>query len=148
MPNEMPKHTPTITSQAQRPRESIDSVFTGGMTWFSLFDSAITPTQGLAVGIAEFPAGGSNTDHWHAQPELYYILEGEGRLEVDGVAYQVRKGDAIYVPGDALHTLKNEAKDLLKILYVFPASSLSEVQYKFPDGKERRFVAGANAGGE
>jgi uncharacterized cupin superfamily protein len=36
--------------------------------------------MGLAVGIAECPAGGSNTDHWHAHPELYFILEGEGRL--------------------------------------------------------------------
>ncbi len=67
---------------------------------------------------------------------------------MDGVAYQVRKGDAIYVPGDALHTLKNHAADLLKILYAFPASSLSEVQYKFPDGKERRLVAGENVGGQ
>jgi quercetin dioxygenase-like cupin family protein len=143
----MPKHTPIITSQAMRPRERLDSVFTGGMTWFSLFDSAITPTEGVALGIAEFPTGCSNTDHWHAQPEIYYILEGEGQLEVDGVAYPVRKGDAIYVPGDALHTIKNHATDLLKILYVFPASSLSEVQYKFPDGKEQRLVAGENAGG-
>ncbi len=142
----MPKHTPTITSQGQRPREGADTVFTGGMTWFSLLDSAITPTQGLAVGIAEFPTGCSNTEHWHAQPELYYVLEGEGQLEVEGIAYPVRKGDAIYVPGNALHTIKNQATDLLKILYAFPANSLSEVQYKFPDGKERRLVAGENVG--
>jgi quercetin dioxygenase-like cupin family protein len=143
----MTKQTPTITSQANRPREGIESVFTGGMTWFSLLDSAITPTEGLSVGIAEFPKGCSNTLHWHAHPELYYILEGEGRLEVDDVAYDVHKGDAIHVPGNAKHTISNAADQVLKLLYVFPANSLSEVHYKFPDGEVRTFEAGMNAKG-
>jgi quercetin dioxygenase-like cupin family protein len=141
----MTKQTPTITSQANRPREGIESVFTGGMTWFSLLDSAITPTEGLSVGIAEFPKGCSNTLHWHAHPELYYILEGDGRLEVDDVAYDVHKGDAIHVPGNAKHTISNAVDEVLKLLYVFPANSLSEVHYKFPDGEVRTFEAGANA---
>ncbi len=125
---------PTITSQDARPREGNDTVFKGAMSWFSLFDSANTPTSGLTVGIAEVPPQGCGKAHWHAEPELYYILQGHGHMEVDDVAYDVHPGHAIYVPGDAKHNIFNKADVVMKILYVFPTDGLGDVEYQFEDG--------------
>jgi hypothetical protein len=51
------------------------------------------------------------------------------------------------VSGNAKHTISNAAEEVLKLLYVFPANSFSEVHYKFPDGEVRTFAAGVNVKG-
>ena len=130
---------PVITSVEERPREGADSVFKGDFTWFSLLDAKITPTEGLTVGIAELRPGDASTAHWHSHPELYYFLAGLGTMAIDGKPHNVKPGTTVYVPGDALHTVKNEAGETMKILYAFAANSLSEVEYKFPDGTVERF---------
>jgi oxalate decarboxylase/phosphoglucose isomerase-like protein (cupin superfamily) len=135
----MKKPLPVIVSQDMRPREGEDTAFKGGMTWFSLFDAAHTPTEGMTVGIGEIPALGKGTAHWHKQAELYYILEGFGHMEIDAVRYEVKKGAAVYVPGDAIHNIFNASDSVMKILYVFPCSSLSDVTYRFEDGSVSQF---------
>jgi oxalate decarboxylase/phosphoglucose isomerase-like protein (cupin superfamily) len=60
-------------------------------------------------------------------------------MEIDGKPHKVSPGTTVYVPGDALHTVRNEAGETMRILYAFAANSLSEVEYKFPDGTSERF---------
>ncbi len=130
---------PVITSVAERPREGENGSSSGDFTWFALFDSKFTPTEGLTVGIAELEPGNASRAHWHSHPELYYFLSGHGVMEIDHKPHSVKPGTTVYVPGDALHTVKNEAGETMKILYAFAANSLSEVEYKFPDGEIARY---------
>jgi mannose-6-phosphate isomerase-like protein (cupin superfamily) len=131
----MESRVPTITSQNARPREGTGTVFQGSMSWFNLFDSTISPTKGMTVGIAEVPPGGSGTAHWHSQAEVYYILLGHGHMDIDDISYPVQQDDAIYVPGNAKHNIFNKSDAVLKILYIFPTDSLNEIEYQFPTGK-------------
>jgi mannose-6-phosphate isomerase-like protein (cupin superfamily) len=44
--------------------------------------------------------------HYHAQTEeLYFLVDGGGRMEVDGDAREVGPGDAILIPPGAWHEL-------------------------------------------
>jgi mannose-6-phosphate isomerase-like protein (cupin superfamily) len=55
--------------------------------------------------------------HYHARTEeIYFILEGSGRMEVDGDARTVRPGDAVLIPPGARHRLENTGGSELRIL--------------------------------
>ena len=66
---------------------------------------------------ARLPAGGVTTPHRHLKTEeIYYILEGEGLMQIDMEARPVGPGDAIAIPPGALHQISNTGKELLKFL--------------------------------
>jgi mannose-6-phosphate isomerase-like protein (cupin superfamily) len=55
--------------------------------------------------------------HYHRQSEeIYFVLEGEGRLEVAGVERRVGEGDAALIPPDAWHTIRNDGSTDLRFL--------------------------------
>lgn len=55
--------------------------------------------------------------HFHPQTEeIYYILEGEGRMVVDGEARMVGPGDAIAIPPGAHHQITNTGSKTLRFL--------------------------------
>ena len=53
--------------------------------------------------------------------EIYYILSGEGRINVDGETRKVRAGEAIYIPPAAKQSIENIGpKDLVFLCIVDP----------------------------
>ncbi|CAM5764190.1 hypothetical protein LMIY3S_01063 [Labrys miyagiensis] len=122
---------PVITREEERPREFWEDPAKGSVAWHTLFSGDITPTDSLCAGIAVLPAKGDNPRHRHAEPELYLILEGSGVLTIDGRESPVTKGAAIFIPGNAWHSLRNALDTELKLLYVFPAGRFSDVIYEF-----------------
>jgi mannose-6-phosphate isomerase-like protein (cupin superfamily) len=63
-----------------------------------------------------FP-GHHTQPHWHAQvEEIYYILQGEGRMEIGSEACAVRAGDAILIPLHRMHCLHNTGAGPLVLL--------------------------------
>lgn len=54
--------------------------------------------------------------------EVYYILEGKGRMTIDREKRDVSRGDAIYIPPKSTQWIKNTgAKDLSFLCIVDPA---------------------------
>lgn len=122
-----------ITRAEERPREFWDDPVRGSVSWHTLFSSDLTPTDSLCGGVAEVaPGGGGRVCHRHAEPEIYYILEGTGILTIEGQESTVSKGAAIFIPGNALHALRNESEAIVKLFYVFPTGCFSDVVYEFP----------------
>jgi mannose-6-phosphate isomerase-like protein (cupin superfamily) len=63
-----------------------------------------TAEQSLAE--ASVPAGTRTERHYHAlAEELYFVLEGEGSLEIDGETVVVSPGDAALIPPGAWHEI-------------------------------------------
>ena len=63
-----------------------------------------TPAQSLAEATLE--PGQRTQRHYHRiAEEIYLIVEGEGRLEVDGEIAEVGAGEAILIPPGAWHEL-------------------------------------------
>src|SRR5512142_1041362 len=70
----------------------------GRVSWKTLLSAGKTPTEHLTMGFAEVPAGEQLKVHQHAQPEAYYVVEGEGTVHLEGQEQIVRAGTAIFIP--------------------------------------------------
>ena len=114
--------------------EAWDDPIRGRVTWRTLISGDRTPTTSMTAGVAELAPGTSDDfhPHRHAEPEIYYFLDGEGLVSIDGVEYRVRKGSVVYVPGNAWHASRNTGSETLRLLYVFPVDSFDQVEYEFP----------------
>jgi quercetin dioxygenase-like cupin family protein len=77
----------------------------------------------LEVREVHFPKGmrGSLQEAIHShsdEQQAYLILEGAGRLSVEGVETEVGKGSFIYIPKDVKHGMINTGKGELVYLLV------------------------------
>jgi quercetin dioxygenase-like cupin family protein len=76
---------------------------------------------------------GRAPDHFHAYDEVLYVLEGEGRLHIDGEQEPLGPGSCVHLPARLVHCLENVGDDELRLCAVFrPAGSPAEAYY--PDG--------------
>ena len=66
---------------------------------------------------ARLPPGRSTEAHRHPiAEEIYYILEGEGEMLLDGEVRRVGPGDAIAIPPGSTHQITNVGQTVLKFL--------------------------------
>lgn len=66
---------------------------------------------------ATLPAGARTTPHKHvATEEIYFILEGEGEMQIDDDQRKVVPGDAIAIPPGSVHQIANSGSGLLRFL--------------------------------
>ena len=66
---------------------------------------------------ARLPAGASTTPHFHKEvEEIYYLLEGTGRMQVGQEMHEVGPGDAIAIPPGEIHQITNTGPGTLKFL--------------------------------
>ena len=64
--------------------------------------------QKQSLAEARLPPGASTTPHYHPQTEeIYYILEGAGRMTIGNESRDVLPGDAIAIPPGSIHTILN-----------------------------------------
>lgn len=66
---------------------------------------------------ARVPVGASTAAHHHpVAEEIYYILQGTGRMEIAGRQQEVGPGDAIAIPPGQTHQITNIGSTELKFL--------------------------------
>ena len=66
---------------------------------------------------ARLPIGAGTAAHHHVETEeIYYILEGRGRMQVADESRDVGPGDAIAIPPGAFHRITNTGNAALKFL--------------------------------
>jgi len=102
-----------------------------GVRWKFLIDSDFDSSSGLSLGFAEIAPGGDLTLHYHSPAEIYVVTNGIGILNKSGELETIKKGDVVYIAGNAEHSLKNNGKEKLEFYWIFPTDSFSEVEY-FP----------------
>ena len=67
--------------------------------------------------------------HYHKRAtELYYVLDGEGTVLLDGVEHAVRKGSIVHIPPGVVHG----AKGRMRVLVV-GIPDISDNDLFFPD---------------
>jgi quercetin dioxygenase-like cupin family protein len=112
------------------------------MTGFHVDDIGWQPLRGLAVSQAAFKPlagddytggaydleltriapGGASTPHREPWSHLFYVLEGEGRLDVEGTVATMAPGTVHPVRAGQLHHLANSgACDLVMLVLYHPA---------------------------
>ena len=84
-----------------------------GSTIRSILDRTNAPVQNQSLAQAVVPDGTATQRHYHRlAEEFYFILHGEGVMEVDGLTRVVGPGDAILIPPGAWHTITARGGDL------------------------------------
>lgn len=74
-------------------------------------------TEAQSLAEATLEPDQATTRHYHRQSEeIYFVLKGSGKLEVDGDTRHVRPGDAVLIPAGAWHSLENDGTSELIIL--------------------------------
>jgi mannose-6-phosphate isomerase-like protein (cupin superfamily) len=79
----------------------------------------------IRVEIWELDPGVTEGDHIHQEPrpleEIYYFLEGEGTMTVEGDEVPVKAGDAIMVPPGANHGILSTGSNPLRFVIIWGA---------------------------
>lgn len=84
------------------------------------------PNDGLKPGYslahAQLPPGQTSYLHRLAASEVYYILAGRGRMEIDGETEDVRTGDTVFIPPGATQRITSTGPgELVFLCIVDPA---------------------------
>ena len=115
-----------VVDEASVPVESEDD---SGVSWRTLTSSDRTPTRELTSGVCEITPGGVLALHRHPTLELYYFLEGTGVVQLGDAERPVAPGVTVSIPADLPHALRNTGDTVLRLFYVFPADSFSQIVY-------------------
>ena len=76
--------------------------------------------NGVRFSLAQFTLiqGKSSLRHKLQSSEIYYILEGTGKLSVDDESFNVKKDDSVYVPPMSEQFIENTGTSDLKFLCI------------------------------
>ena len=87
-------------------------------TYF-LIDPENSPSKNLKMGFTIIYAEGKTTGHSHKQhEEVYYVIQGKGKMVVGDTEYDIKSGDALYVPFGLFHTTYNTGIFPLQLLWI------------------------------
>jgi len=80
-----------------------------------------------SISHSELKPGKKSKLHKMKTSEMYYILEGEGNLQIDDAIFKVLKDHAIYIPPHSKQFIENTGKNELKFLCIVdPAWKLED----------------------
>lgn len=74
-------------------------------------------TPSLSCSVYHIPVGSKEMENAHVEDELYFVLEGRGRLRVEGEDQIVEKGTLMYVRAACDHTFFDVEEDLTVIAF-------------------------------
>lgn len=75
----------------------------------------------LSVGLYRLPAGGQDPQSPHSEDEIYYIIDGEAQITVDGEDQPVHPGSVIFVAAQVEHRFHSITRDLDILVFFAPA---------------------------
>ena len=67
-------------------------------------------SRGYSFGVFKDPPGQVWADFVHRTDELVGLAEGEIEIEIEGKSQQPQIGDEVFIPANAIHTVKNIGK--------------------------------------
>ena len=96
-----------------------------GVKWGSVF----TEEEAPGMGLFEIAPGCELPKHHHTPVEIYFVVKGSGYVKTYNRTHDLAPGTTVYIPSNAAHVTVNTGKTPMRILYVFPDASFSEVDY-------------------
>jgi mannose-6-phosphate isomerase-like protein (cupin superfamily) len=86
-------------------------------------------TPNLSMGLYELPAGGDDPQRPHDEDEVYFIVSGQGMIQVNDEDQLVQAGSLIYVGAQVQHKFHSIREDLSILVFFAPAEGAqTEVQ--------------------
>lgn len=81
--------------------------------WRHLLLSRPDQELGLAAWAHVVDLDGSRAHYHRRSTELYYVLEGEGTVTLDGTEHAVRRGSIVQIPPGVVHCATGRVKVLV-----------------------------------
>lgn len=72
----------------------------------------------LCMGLVEIDPGKASPQHRHNCEEVYYVLDGEGVLELEGKSYPLTKGGCSLQRPNEIHLVRNTGDSVLRLIVV------------------------------
>ena len=93
-----------------------------GVTIRWVIDEASDGAPNYALRVIEVLPGGHTPNHTHAFEHENFVIEGMGRVQINGEWHEVGVGDVVFVPPNAQHTYENAGNAPFKFLCGIPVS--------------------------
>ena len=78
-----------------------------------------TGCERLTIDVHRYQEGGFSVTNVHGHCEQgYFIMDGEGEVNVGNETYKVTKGSYVFIPRNAPHSLRNTGKGELVLLFM------------------------------
>jgi mannose-6-phosphate isomerase-like protein (cupin superfamily) len=77
------------------------------LTSHMLISPQNSSTMNLSIQISTIPKGSEQPIHAHDPEQCYYIIKGTGLMIIEDETREVTSGDAIYIPSNKKHGIKN-----------------------------------------
>ncbi|MDN5867922.1 MAG: cupin domain-containing protein [Candidatus Nitrosocosmicus sp.] len=78
--------------------------------------------KSFEVGIIRLSPNQTDTQGTHSVDELYFVIEGEGYINIQEKDHPIKKGSCIFVRSNSKHHFHGN-KEQLVVLYVFNVSN-------------------------
>jgi mannose-6-phosphate isomerase-like protein (cupin superfamily) len=87
--------------------------------WWILISPKTVKSKRITLSYVEYPPGTSSKPNSHNNMEqIYYILKGEGIVQVGDKEYRVKPGMAIFIPLNTVHSNKNVGDEVFAMLEI------------------------------
>ncbi len=80
----------------------------------------------LSMGLYVLAVGEEDEQEPHTEDEVYYVLSGEGMLQVDGKDQSVKAGDILFVAKNADHHFHTITSDLSLLVFFAPEEGANQ----------------------
>lgn len=70
--------------------------------------------------VIELGSFGYSPRHTHPWPHINYVLEGSGKLFLEGEELKLVPGSYAYVPAQALHQFMNDGEETFRFICIVP----------------------------
>lgn len=87
-----------------------------GLNAYLLIGQSNTGNANLSLQYSEVEVGSGQPLHRHEPEQCYYIVAGEGLMTIGDETRQVKEGDALLVPANEKHGIKNNGTQTLKYI--------------------------------
>lgn len=81
-----------------------------------LLGESNTGSSEISIQITHVEPGGEQPAHSHPEEQCYYIIAGTGRAFQGDEVREVHKGDAIFIPSNVIHGIRNLSQQELVYL--------------------------------
>ena len=87
-----------------------------GITSWLLVAESTAGARHLTTSLVEMSPGGRQHLHRHATEQSYFIISGEGLMQVGEQTERVQPGDTVFIHSDTVHGLINDGSVVLMYL--------------------------------
>jgi len=83
---------------------------------YMLIGRANASVKNISIQISDIPLKSAQPLHKHEPEQCYYIIKGKGLIKIEAEEKIVEPGDAVYIPSNKEHGIKNIGNEVLEYL--------------------------------